>query len=156
MPIYEYQCDSCGLRKEKLWRTMSSAKDSIDCESCGEPMRKQVTAANFAFSHPASQKRGALPPNTGTSDDWNFDKAIGDSADASRKVIEKRDKVKDAHIQQERKEGRLVNRDQLVRASDGGYRTITEKERTRVNQNRKTAVDIAKAASSKKGSKDPG
>ena len=146
MPIYEYQCDDCGIRKEKLWRRISTAKPTIPCPECEKDMRKLISAASFKFVHPASQTPGTLPPNTGTSDDFNYDKAIGRDAERKWKKIEKRNSEKDRVIRGERKSGRAVNRDQLVPTSEGGYRTITEGERVRANQNRKTAFDIAQAA----------
>jgi putative FmdB family regulatory protein len=157
MPIYEYQCDSCGLRDEKFWKRISAAKDTIKCGSCDEDMRKLVTAGSFTFNHSAGQKRGSLPPSTGTSDDWNFDKAIGRDAEDKWGKIEKRNKVKDTTVRDEYKAGRLVNRDQLVPKQDGTgeYRVITEPERVRTNQNRQTAFDIAKAAKEQGKSPDP-
>jgi putative FmdB family regulatory protein len=148
MPIYEYQCDDCGLKAEKLWGRVSLAKDTIPCESCGTDMRKLVSAANFKFSHPSSQTRGVLPPNTGTSDDYNFDKAIGRDAEKKWKAVEKREEVKTRTIRHEREAGRLVTRDHLVPKGDGSgeYRVITESERVRTNQNRETVSQISKAA----------
>jgi putative FmdB family regulatory protein len=158
MPVYEYQCDSCGLRAEKLWKRVSIAKDSIPCEACGTDMRKLVTSANFAFKHGASQTRGALPPSTGTSDDYNFDKAIGRDAEQKWRQVEQREAVKSRHIRHEREAGRLVTRDHLVPKLDGSgeYRTITESERVATNANRETAFQIAQAAKAAKGSGDPG
>lgn len=151
MPIYEYQCESCGLRKEKLWKSLSVASEGIECE-CGKNMKKRVTAANFKFSHPPSQTRGVAPPSTGTSDDWKFDLAIGRDSEKKWRDVEKREKVKDSHIKDERKAGRAVTRDHLVPKSDGSgeYRTITESERVKVNENRETAFAISKATQKKK------
>lgn len=148
MPVYEYQCDECGLQVEKLWRRTSTAKDSIPCKSCGAGMRKLVTAASFAFNHSEKQIRGSLPPNTGTSDDHNFDKAIGRDAEKLWKQVGKRDEVKNKTIRQEREAGRGVTRDHLVPQTDGSgeYRVITEDERVRVNQSRQTVFAIAQAA----------
>lgn len=158
MPVYEYQCDECGLRAEKLWKRVSTAKQTIPCEACGTDMRKLVSAANFTFSHPASQTRGIAPPNTGTSDDFNFDKAIGRDAEKKWKEVEKRDAVKDRHIRHEREAGRMVTRDHLVPKLDGSgeYRTITETERVKTNANRDTAFKIATAASKKNKAKPEG
>ena len=148
MPIYEYQCDSCGFQAEKLWSRISLAQDAIPCTECGTEMRKLVSVANHAFSHPASQTRGAAPPNTGTSDDWNFDKAIGKDAAEKWEKIEKRNQVKDKVIQEERREGKVVTKEQLVPSKDGpgSYRVITEPERVRANQNRETVQKVSQAA----------
>lgn len=148
MPLYEYQCEVCGLRDEKLWPRISTAKDSIPCGECGKDMKKLVSLTNHAFRHPESQTRGALPPNTGTSDDYKFDKAIGRDAEVKWKAVEARDAEKDRTIRAERAEGRGVTRDHLVPKLDGSgeYRTITEPERVRANQARQAAFDIAQAA----------
>jgi len=160
MPIYEYRCDDCGLQVEKLWKSISGAKDTIPCEGCAQPMKKLLSAANFAFVFPKSQTRGIDPPSTGTSADWNCDKAIGRDAEEKWKKIELRNSDKDAVIRDERKAGKLVTRDQLVHKEDGSgeYRVIKEPERIRVNENREAAFAIsqaakAQAAGSKKNSK---
>jgi len=147
MPIYEYQCDSCGFRVEKLWKRAALSEGKLLECNCGEIMRKLVSAANHTFVHPPSQLRGIAPPNTGTSDDWNMDKAIGRDSARRWKGIEGRGSVKDSVIRDERKAGRVVTRDQLVPTMDGtGYRVITEKERVKANSNRQAAFQIAQAA----------
>jgi putative FmdB family regulatory protein len=46
MPIYEYQCDSCGHELEKLQRM--SDNPLRDCPGCGEAeLRRLVSAAGF-------------------------------------------------------------------------------------------------------------
>ncbi len=46
MPIYAYQCQSCGHRKDALQK-ISDAPLSI-CPHCGAPtFKKQITAASF-------------------------------------------------------------------------------------------------------------
>jgi putative FmdB family regulatory protein len=46
MPIYAYQCESCGHAKDVLQK-MSDAP-LTDCPACGAPsFRKQLTAAGF-------------------------------------------------------------------------------------------------------------
>ncbi len=46
MPIYEYQCTSCGHSLEKLQK-MSDAP-LTDCPECGQPaLEKQISAAGF-------------------------------------------------------------------------------------------------------------
>jgi putative FmdB family regulatory protein len=157
MPVYEFTCHSCGLRFDKLFRRMEStdALSETPCSSCGEPAYRQVTAAAFKFSHAPSQVRGAAPPNTGTSDDWNYDKAIGRDAEQKWKVVEKRDAEKARVIRQERENGVVLNKGQLVRSQeDGSYRAITEPERQVVNERRTTAFQVAQAAK-QQGKKPP-
>ncbi|MEJ2094769.1 MAG: zinc ribbon domain-containing protein [Gammaproteobacteria bacterium] len=46
MPIYEYQCASCGVRLEKLQKV--SDKPLTQCPSCDKPaLQKLVSAAAF-------------------------------------------------------------------------------------------------------------
>jgi putative FmdB family regulatory protein len=126
MPIYEFTCQSCGLRFEKLFRKISTAKE-FPCTSCGAPGKREVSAASFAFKHPPSQTRGMAPPNTGTSDDWNFDKAIGRDAEMRWGEIHKDGAKKDQIVHDEAKKGRGITRDHLVKTREGGYRVITER-----------------------------
>ncbi len=149
MPVYDYQCDSCGLRKDHFWTRISIAKDTIPCPDCKTDMRKLVSAANFKFSHSASQTRGMAPPNTGTSDDWNYDKAIGRDAEKKWGVIEQRNSEKDRVIRHERENGLVLKRNQLVPTADGGYRPIKEEERVKVNEGRQVAADLNAAISKK-------
>jgi len=49
MPIYEFQCQSCGSKVEVLQK-MSDAP-LTDCDACGESsMKKMVSAAAFRLS----------------------------------------------------------------------------------------------------------
>ncbi|MDD9892366.1 MAG: zinc ribbon domain-containing protein [Gammaproteobacteria bacterium] len=49
MPIYEYQCKSCGHALEKLQKM--SDDPLKDCPECGEPaLVKKVSAAGFRLS----------------------------------------------------------------------------------------------------------
>ncbi|MRI35326.1 FmdB family transcriptional regulator [Endozoicomonas sp. OPT23] len=43
MPIYEYQCGSCGEAKEAIQKF--SDAPLTDCESCGEPELKKLLSA---------------------------------------------------------------------------------------------------------------
>jgi putative FmdB family regulatory protein len=46
MPIYEYQCQSCGKELEVLQKI--SDEPLLDCPACGQPsLKKKVTAAAF-------------------------------------------------------------------------------------------------------------
>ena len=49
MPIYEYQCQSCGHSLEKLQKISDSPL--VDCPACQKPeLKKQVTAGAFRLS----------------------------------------------------------------------------------------------------------
>jgi putative FmdB family regulatory protein len=46
MPIYEYECESCGHRLEAIQKMNDPAL--ADCPACGESkLKKRVTAAGF-------------------------------------------------------------------------------------------------------------
>ena len=46
MPIYEYQCQSCGSQTEALQKLGDAAL--LECPQCGEPaLKKKVSAAAF-------------------------------------------------------------------------------------------------------------
>lgn len=152
MPVYEFQCDACGVRFEKLYQRISTAEQAAPCPECGEPSRKLVSTVNHTFKHPESQKRGPLPPSTGTSDDWNYDKAIGDDAAKKWAQIEERKKHKVGVIRDAAKEGVGADMEHLVRTRGkdqgaGDYRVIGEQERQVVNARRTLASEVAKAGS---------
>jgi putative FmdB family regulatory protein len=49
MPIYEYQCEACGHKMEKMQK-MSDAP-LTDCPKCSKPeLRKLISAAGFRLS----------------------------------------------------------------------------------------------------------
>jgi putative FmdB family regulatory protein len=43
MPIYEFQCNACGVRVDELMRLTDP--DPVDCPSCGEPALKRLVSA---------------------------------------------------------------------------------------------------------------
>ena len=46
MPIYEYQCESCGHALEALQKL--SDAHLVDCPACSKPtLKKQISAAGF-------------------------------------------------------------------------------------------------------------
>lgn len=46
MPIYEYQCESCGHSLEALQKL--SDDPLVDCPACAKPtLKKQISAAGF-------------------------------------------------------------------------------------------------------------
>jgi len=47
MPLYEYQCDSCGFRFEVIQRYSDAPVDS--CQSCGGPVRKLLSSPAIQF-----------------------------------------------------------------------------------------------------------
>ena len=64
MPIYEYQCDDCGTRFERLIRRLSApGAEKALCPKCGESHLTQQVSTFAAMSD--SAPRGAIPPVTG-------------------------------------------------------------------------------------------
>ena len=60
MPIYEYQCQSCGHELEKLQRMSDDAL--TDCPECGkDSLRRLVSAAGFRLKGGGWYADGALP-----------------------------------------------------------------------------------------------
>ena len=47
MPLYEYQCDSCGHRFERIQKFSDPAPDA--CPSCGGPVRKLISSPAIQF-----------------------------------------------------------------------------------------------------------
>jgi putative FmdB family regulatory protein len=53
MPIYDYECASCGPFRRMM--KMSEAGAACACPACGEPGRKQVTAPYLADMKPQTR-----------------------------------------------------------------------------------------------------
>ena len=72
MPIYEFQCQSCGNEVEIIQKI--SDTPLTDCETCGKPeMKKMVSAAAFRLSgsgwYETDFKKGAKKNLTAKNDD---------------------------------------------------------------------------------------
>jgi putative FmdB family regulatory protein len=151
MPVYEFQCEECGLRFEKLFRSVSTNPE-VSCSACGKPAQKLVSAASFQFAH--TPVGGPRPQNTGVHAlDYNADRIIGRDAEMRWKAVEKRKALKEKVASAHHKEGgKAFGMDHVVRdsSSESGYRTMGEEERKYVNDHRNTAFEVAKAAAKKK------
>lgn len=81
MPIYEYECGSCGHRLEAIQK-MSDAV-LTDCPSCGQSaLRKLISAAGFQLKGSGwyatdFRDNGKKKEQSGTSDDAPKKKAGG-------------------------------------------------------------------------------
>jgi len=63
MPIFEYSCDDCGTKFEKLVRRSADA-EAIECPACGE---NHLTTEYSTFSaRAASPKAAAAPAGCGS------------------------------------------------------------------------------------------
>jgi putative FmdB family regulatory protein len=60
MPIYEYRCQDCGARFEKLVRRASETSD-IECPSCGQKHLNQEFSTFAAHANGSSQKSSDAP-----------------------------------------------------------------------------------------------
>ena len=54
MPIYEYRCDDCGTKVEKLVRGANGAT-AVACPSCGQNHLKQELSTFAAHANGASK-----------------------------------------------------------------------------------------------------
>jgi putative FmdB family regulatory protein len=85
MPLYEYQCDACGHRFEKIQKFSDPLEDT--CPKCGGPVHKLMSSPAIQFKgsgfyitdYPKGDK-GSAPKSDGGK------KAAAEKADASPKV----------------------------------------------------------------------
>jgi putative FmdB family regulatory protein len=64
MPIYEYRCQDCGNKFEKLLRRSSEA-DGLECPSCGQKRLQQEFSTFAAHSGTAKPANGPMCPSGG-------------------------------------------------------------------------------------------
>ena len=90
MPIYEYRCQSCNLKFEKLWRTFTTP-DSVECNHCGSDDTDRVIS-RVAFHKSISTRLADLDPrydkmldtagaNTKDADPFNYINSMPSIAD---------------------------------------------------------------------------
>jgi putative FmdB family regulatory protein len=123
LPIYEYTCNECSIRFEKM-RKLAEHDDPANCPECGTVVNKVPSATNFAFA--GAIVGGPRPQNTGVhSIDYNADRVIGRDAESRWKTITERQDYK-----------RKVLRDNpgatgfdLSRTRDGDYKVMKPEER---------------------------
>ncbi len=60
MPIYEYICDDCGTKFEKLVRRPAEIAE-IECPSCGQKHLKQELSTFAAHANGSSRKSADVP-----------------------------------------------------------------------------------------------
>ncbi len=61
MPIYEYLCQGCGQKFEKLVRRAEEA-EGLSCPSCGEKHLKQEYSTFAAHASSGNPQPQAAPP----------------------------------------------------------------------------------------------
>ena len=65
MPIYEYRCQDCGSKFEKLVRRAAEAYE-VECPSCGQKHLQQELSTFAAHANSGASKKSAdLPPCAG-------------------------------------------------------------------------------------------
>jgi putative FmdB family regulatory protein len=162
MPLYEYQCESCGLEFEKLVPRMTP--DPHPCPECQEMAPKQVSASNFAFGESrrtgatgavAEQAGGDLVAefrdgNTGVhSVDSNIDQIIGRDAERRWGQIETREDSKNSA-----RRGHGDRRVAVSRTPEGEYKPM--KSVTGVKQMQDTYSQVLRDHRAERESKGQG
>jgi putative FmdB family regulatory protein len=66
MPIYEYLCEDCGSKFEKLVRRSTEASE-VECPSCGQKHLKQELSTFAAHAGSGASKSAELPSCAGGS-----------------------------------------------------------------------------------------
>ena len=100
----------------------TAAKDALPCKKCKGTASRQVSAANFKFSH---RPDAPGPQNTGASSvDHDVDVVIGRSAEVNLREYQKRSDYKRRVIDANNTTG-----DHLSRLDGGEYFVMSEQER---------------------------
>lgn len=92
MPLYEYQCESCGARFERIQKF--SDPPVAECPTCGGPVRKLLSSPAIQFKGSgfyitdyaksgSGEKAGGPGKSTGSSDKGGGEKTT--SADTAAK-----------------------------------------------------------------------
>lgn len=121
MPVYVYQCMSCGLRFEK--RVGMAERASQKC-ACGQSAKQAVPDdVGFTFNQPTS---GIAPQNTGiASVDTSYDRVIAQDAAQKWEMINKRDALKRDVL----RHNPSATKADLSKNPDGTYRVMKPEER---------------------------
>lgn len=136
MPLYEYDCDDCGLRFELL-RKLSDFTKPAKCPECGQEVGKIMSPTNHAFAH--QPVGGPRPQNTGVySIDYNADRVIGRDSEQRWRAIAQRQADKRKLLA----DNPGATGHDLSRNHDGSYRVMKPEERKAVE----TARGIHKQA----------
>lgn len=121
MPVYSYQCMSCGLRFEKRVGMADRAKQTCQC---GQTAQQAVPDdVGFSFNQPTV---GITPQNTGLSSvDASYDRVIAQDAAQKWELVNKRDALKRDVLRQNPN----ATKQDLSRTPDGNYRVMKPEER---------------------------
>ena len=125
MPVYEFQCQNCGLSFDKNlpYKKAKEQGFAVPCEGCETAVHRSMSRANFQFAQKASS---ALPQNTGIqSFDTNYDRVIGSDAEEKWKLIEKRQKEKVTLL----RDNPTLTGSHIRRNLDNHYEVVSDEER---------------------------
>jgi putative FmdB family regulatory protein len=61
MPIFEYQCDDCGTKFEKLVRKMGGVAEQVVCPSCGRDHLQEQYSTFAAHAGKSGNSESAMP-----------------------------------------------------------------------------------------------
>ena len=59
MPIYEFHCGDCGKIFEKFF-SIHNIPEIVECEKCGSPARRFISAVNTNFGRHQETKRALI------------------------------------------------------------------------------------------------
>lgn len=89
MPVYTYQCDTCGVVFDKL--AQIAKRDDQECRSCGGPTKRQ-SSTGFSVKTPLdTSKKDAHTTK-------EIDRVVGASADQKWSEYEKKKEAKLAEV----------------------------------------------------------
>ena len=145
MPVYSYQCMSCGLRFERRASMSERAKQNCDC---GQPAQQSVPDdLSFNFNQPTS---GIMPQNTGIAAiDASFDRVVAQDAAQKWAAIEQRNASKRAVL----RENPNATKADLGRNPDGTYKVMNPEDRRRSEIGRTIDAIATKTLMSQKAAK---
>ena len=104
MPIYEFKCEKCNLKFEKIFSKISE-KSTEECPECGKPAKRLISRSNFKIAATKS-----IPKE--------IDLKVG--ADAEKRWLEYEDRKS-----QKEKIKKEFNVDKLSVDADYNYAPIT-------------------------------
>ena len=88
MPLYEYQCDACGVVFERIQKFSDPPVET--CPTCGGAVRKLVSAPGFQFKGSGwyvtdyARKSGASRAGAGSAENTGKSEKSGDKAESSK------------------------------------------------------------------------
>lgn len=134
MPIYDYQCDACGLRFEKMLKA-DAAKAELACTRCASLAQRRLSGPAFAF---AGGTDGALPQNTGVAGvDLDVDRAIGRDAEQQWGAVHARlDRKRQIMARTGASGFDLSATPSTAGSPDGDYRVMAPSERAAAEKGR--------------------